>query len=283
MAVTAMLSVQTGAAVSTWMFDSTGPVGAAWLRLTLAALVLLFICRPRIRNLSKASLAYAGGLGVTSAAMTMFYFGAIDRIPLGTASSLEYLGPFAVAVLGLSAARDVLWPILAAVGVVAVTQPWLAGFDLAGVCLGIGAGACLGAYVVLSQRVGDTLPVLAGLTLAMVTASIVAAPFGLGDAVRQLDVEVVAVAALATILLPLLPYALEMLALRGMTASALSTLMSFEPALACLIGFVILDQGMSALQALGVAMVVAAGVGAVTRGRRPYSARQGEGAVVRLS
>jgi inner membrane transporter RhtA len=278
-----MLSVQTGAAVSTWMFDSTGPVGAAWLRLTLAALVLLILCRPRVRDLSRASLVYAAALGVTSAAMTMFYFGAIDRIPLGTASSLEYLGPFAVALFGLSAARDVLWPVLAAAGVLAVTQPWEASFDLLGVSLGVGAGACLGGYVVLSQRVGDRLPVLEGLTLAMVTASIAAAPFGLVDATRELDLEIVAVAALATVLLPLLPYALEMIALRGMTTAALSTLMSFEPALACLIGFVVLDQGMSTLQAVGVALVIAAGVGAVRRGRRPYSESPVDGAVGRAS
>jgi inner membrane transporter RhtA len=141
MAVAAMLSVQTGAAVSTWMFDSTGPVGAAWLRLTLAALVLFALSRPRVRGLSRPALAYAAGLGLTSAAMTMCYFGAIDRIPLGMASSLEYLGPFAVAVVGLSALRDVVWPVLAGAGVLAITQPWEAGFDLAGVALGVGAGA----------------------------------------------------------------------------------------------------------------------------------------------
>jgi inner membrane transporter RhtA len=122
MAVAAMLSVQTGAAVSTWMFDSTGPVGAAWLRLTLAALVLFALSRPRVRGLSRPALAYAAGLGLTSAAMTMCYFGAIDRIPLGMASSLEYLGPFAVAVVGLSALRDVVWPVLAGAGVLAITR-----------------------------------------------------------------------------------------------------------------------------------------------------------------
>ncbi|MFI7002700.1 EamA family transporter [Nocardia sp. NPDC050175] len=268
MGIVAMLSVQTGAAVSTSMFPLTGTSGAAWLRLLVAAVVLMVAVRPRLRGMSLKAALYVCGLGVMSAFMTISYFGAISRIPLGTASCLEYLGPFVVAVIGLRTRRDLMWPVLAVLGVVLVSQPWHDGFDAVGVLLGVAAGACLGGYVVLSQRVGDSFEGFSGLAIAMVVACVVTGFFGAPDALDSLDIEIIGTVLVSAILLPLLPYILEMVALRGMTTGAFSMLMSFEPALACLIGFIILNQTMSIIQLAGVVCIVLAGTAAVRLGDR---------------
>ncbi|GAB2663538.1 EamA family transporter [Saccharopolyspora gloriosae] len=268
MAVAAMLSVQTGAAVSTWMFGSLGPVGAAFSRLALAALILLLFVRPDFRSISWEALLSAAGLGVVSAAMTLCYFQAIDRIPLGTASTLEYLGPFAVAVFGLRRSYDVIWPVLALLGVVLLTSPWSGSLDLAGIGFGLAAGASLAGYVLLSQRVGDGFSGLQGLAVSLAVAAVVSGFFGVGDVVAGFSVPVLLTSVLAALLLPLLPYALEMQALRGMRASSFATLMSFEPGFACIIGFLLLGQHLALLQIAGIALVVIAGIGAVRRGER---------------
>ncbi|MFD3596433.1 DMT family transporter [Nocardia sp. NPDC058640] len=268
MGVGGMLSVQTGSAVSIHLFPVSGTSGTAWLRLLIAALVLTIFVRPRLRGASAISIVYACGLGVMSALMTLCYFGAIARIPLGVASCLEYLGPFAVAIAGSRTRRDFIWPIIAVVGVILVSQPWLDSFDVIGILLGAAAGVFLGGYVLLSQRVGDAFQGFSGLTVAMLVACAVSTPFGAPQALPNLNVNIVAMAIFAAILLPLLPYILEMQALRGMRASAFSTLMSFEPALACLIGFLILGQQMSATQLSGIALVIFAGTAAVRHGGR---------------
>ncbi|WP_044575102.1 EamA family transporter [Saccharopolyspora spinosa] len=268
MAIGAMMSVQTGAAVSTWMFAAVGPVGAAFLRLALAAAFLLAICRPNPFKFSKSSMLSAIGLGLVSCCMTLFYFQAINLIPLGTASTLEYLGPFTIAVIGLKKRRDLVWPVLALAGVVMLTTPWAGEFNPVGIAYGLAAGASLGGYVVLSQRVGDSFSGMQGLAISLTVAAITASFFGAKSSINGITITILIISAVSAILLPLLPYALEMQALRGMTTSSFSTLMSFEPGFACVIGFVLLGQQLSFLQFAGIALVVIAGVGAVRRGQR---------------
>jgi inner membrane transporter RhtA len=263
-----MLSVQSGAAVSTWMFHQVGPVGAALLRLAWAAVFLLAYARPKLRGRPRGDLLVAVLLGAISAAMTMCYFNAIARIPLGVASSLEFLGPFAVAVAGLRRRADVLWPVLAAAGVLALTRPWEGQVNTVGLLFGILSGAGLGGYVIFTQKVGDRFSGVDGLALSMTVATLCTLPFGLGQAQHDLSLPVLAGSAAAALLLPVLPYALEMTVLRTLTAGALSTLMSFEPAIAALVGFVLLHQGMTWLQCAGILCVVAASIGAIRRGRR---------------
>lgn len=267
--VISMTSVQSGAAVSTWMFDQIGPMGTAFMRLVWAAIFLLAWARPRLRGRSPRDLAAAAALGAVSAAMTLCYFMAVDRIPLGVASALEFLGPLTVAIFGLRGRRfDLLWPILAAVGVLALAQPWSSTVSLLGLCFGMLSGMGLGGYVVLTQKVGDRFSGVEGLALSLTVAALCSAPAGLAQAAGRMDVQVLLGSAGAALLLPVLPYVLEMIALRKLTTAAMGTLMSFEPGIAAIIGFVLLGQSATLLQCFGLACVILASLGAVRRGSR---------------
>jgi threonine/homoserine efflux transporter RhtA len=128
LALLAMASVQSGAAVSTWMFDAAGPIGTAFLRLVWASLVLLVAVRPRVRGAGRRGLLNVAALGAMSAMMTICYFLAVVRVPLGVASSLEFLGPLTVAVWGLRGRGGaLLWPVLAVAGVLMIVRPWDGG------------------------------------------------------------------------------------------------------------------------------------------------------------
>jgi inner membrane transporter RhtA len=268
LAVCSMISVQSGAAVSTWMFKTAGPLGTASLRLAFAAVIMLIWARPRLRGRSRQDLLLAAALGAISALMTLCYFEAIARIPLGVSSALEFLGPLAVAVSGLRRPLDVLWPLLAVCGVLALTQPWNGTADLVGVGFGAVSGAALGGYVVFTQRVGDRFSGVDGLAVSLTVAAVCAAPFGLSHKVPSFTPVLLLGAAGAAVLLPVLPYVLEMLALRRLTTAAFGTLLSFEPGFAALIGFILLHQRLSVPQSAGIVCVVAASLGAVRRGDR---------------
>ncbi len=264
-----MTSVQLGGALSVGVFDEAGAFGTAWLRLCWAALALVVLVRPRLRALDPAHLRAGAQLGVASAVMTLAYFGAIARLPLGTASALEFLGPLAVAVLARGPGRaGLLVPAVAAAGVLALTEPWAGRADAAGVALALVAAAGWAGYILLMQRVGDALPGLQGLAVSLPVAAVVATPLGLADAGAALAPSTVAQAAGLAVLLPLLPYALELVALRRLTAAAFGTLMCLEPAVGVLVGLVVLDQEPRLLGLLGVGLVVGAGVAAQRGGRR---------------
>lgn len=268
--VISMISVQSGAAVSTWMFDEIGPMGTAFARLVWAAVFLLLWARPRLRGREPGDLRVAATLGAMSAAMTIFYFLAVDRIPLGIASALQFLGPLGVAVFGLRGRRlDLLWPVLAAVGVLALVRPWEGSADLVGLLFGALSGACLGGYVVFTQKVGDRFAGVDGLALSLTVAALCAAPFGLPQAMGHFSATVLVGSAAAALLLPVLPYVLEMVALRRLTTAAMGTLMSFEPGIAAVVGLALLSQSMTLLQCFGLLCVVLASIGAVQRGSRP--------------
>ena len=200
-------------------------------------------------------------------AVTLLFMAALARLPLGTASALEFLGPLGVAVWrGHGAGRR--WALVAAVGVLCLTQPWAGAADRVGVAFALAAAACWAAYILLTQRVGDQVSGIKGLAISMpvagVTATLVAGP----SVAAQLTPELVVVGLGLALLLPVLPFTLELLALRRLTASAFGTLMSLEPAFALVVGLVLLGQVPNLLAALGVAFVVAAGVGAERTGAR---------------
>ena len=155
MAVASMLCVQLGLAVSVGLFDQIGPEGAAWLRLAWAGVLLLVLVRPRPRDFDRRGLLASVALGVVTAGVTMLFMAAVARLPLGTASALEFLGPLGVAVARSHGGRTLVWPLLAAVGVVLLTEPWSGGVDLVGVAFALGAAACWAAYILLTQSVGD--------------------------------------------------------------------------------------------------------------------------------
>jgi len=206
-------------------------------------------------------------LGVTTGLVTTAFLAAIERIPLGTAVAVEFLGPLAVAAAGSRSRRAMAWPVLALLGVVLLTEPWEGTVDLAG--LGFAALAAVGwaAYILLTQRVGDRFSGIGGLTMTVPVAAVTAAVVGVPQAAGQLTPGVVAAAAGLALLLPVLPFAFELLALRRMTATAFGTLMALEPAIGVLLGLVVLRQRLSPLQLVGILLVVLAGVAAQGRSR----------------
>lgn len=268
MAVTSMLCVQLGLAVSVSLIDRIGAEGAAWLRLVWAGAVLLVVVRPRPSAFTRRSFATAVLLGVVTAGITLLFMAAVARIPLGTASALEFLGPLGVAVVTGRGARRIVWPTLAAVGVVLLTQPWSQSVDTVGVLFALAAAACWGGYILLTQRIGDEVDGLAGLAVSMPVAGIVATAVAGPSTIGQMTPQLWMIGLGLAILLPVVPFALEMLALRRLSTSAFGTLMALEPGFAMVIGALVLHQIPDVAAFAGIALVVTAGIGAARRGSR---------------
>jgi inner membrane transporter RhtA len=259
-AVLSMTMVQLGLATSVSLFDRVGPEGAAWLRLACAALIVLVLFRPRPSSFDRNSFLAAVGLGVATGGVTLLFMAAVARLPLGTASALEFLGPLTVAVLR-SRGRPI-WPALAFVGVMLLTQPWQGSVDGLGVLFALGAAACWAAYILLTQHVGDNVTGLQGMGVSIPVAALVATVVAGPSTIPVMTWQLVAIGFGLALLLPVVPFTLEYLALRRLDAGVFGTLMSLEPALALLIGWIFLSQSPGLLQAVGIACVVAAGMGA---------------------
>lgn len=271
MAIAAMLCVQLGLAVSIGLIDRIGAGGAAWLRLAWAGVLLLIIVRPRPSMFSRRGFLGSVALGVVTAGVTMLFMAAVSRLPLGTASALEFLGPLGVAIARGSGGRKV-WPALAAVGVLLLTEPWHGGTDLVGVACALGAAVCWAGYILLTQYVGDEVSGVRGLGVSMPVAALVATAVAGPSAIGLMTWDLLLIGLALAVLLPVVPFLLEMLALRRLTTSAFGTLMALEPAFALIIGFLALHQTPGAAAVVGVAFVVAAGIGAERTGARDKSA-----------
>jgi inner membrane transporter RhtA len=267
MAVASMLCVQLGLAASVGLIDEIGAEGAAWLRLAWAGVILLVVARPRRSDFTQQTLAACVALGLVTAALTMLFMAALERLPLGTASALEFLGPLGVAVAKGRGGTKV-WPALAAVGVLMLTQPWEGSVDLVGVGLALAAGACWAAYILLTQHVGDGVEGVKALAVTMPVAGLAATVVAGPSSLDRVTPELVLVGIGLALLLPVVPFVLELLSLRRLTTSAFGTLMSLEPAFALLVGLVVLHQVPDALAAAGIGFVVAAGIGAARTGAR---------------
>jgi inner membrane transporter RhtA len=267
-ALSSVFIVQIGAAASTSVFAAIGPAGTAWLRLCWAGAIFIAIARPRPWVLPRRDLAAAVVLGVVSAGLTTIFFEAIARIPLATAVAIEFLGPLTVAVLRRAGRWGLVWPPLAFAGVVLVTEPWSGLTDLVGIALALGAGACWALYILLTQFIGDRFHGVAGLAISMPAAALAATPLGLSQAVGHLTPGVIAQCAGLALLLPVIPYALELFALRRLNAGTFGTLMSVEPAAALLVGAVLLHQLPDWGQILGIVCVTVAAIGAARTGQR---------------
>jgi inner membrane transporter RhtA len=267
LAVGSIVLVQIGLALSVGLIDDIGAQGAAWLRLAWAGLLVLVLVRPRLRSFDRRSLLACVALGVVTAGITMLFMAAIARLPLGTASALEFLGPLGVAVArGRRAAR--IWPAVAAAGVLLLTEPWHGGADPLGVFFALAAAVCWAAYILLTQRVGDSVSGFQGLAVSMPVAGIVATLVAGPSVAGQLSGEVLLIGLGLAIVLPVIPFGMELMALRRLTTAAFGTLMALEPAAALLIGLVLLGQVPSWVAVAGIGFVVAAGIGAERTGRR---------------
>jgi inner membrane transporter RhtA len=262
LAVGAMVSVQLSSALSVDLISSIGPAGTAWLRLAFGALIFLAIARPSPRSVERRDVPVILGLGVATGLMSIAFLAAIERIPLGTAVAIEFLGPLTVAGLRSHNNRALAWPATAFAGVVLVTRPWDGEINLAGVGFAALSATGWATYILLTQRVGDRFDGIQGLAFTIPVAAATAAVVGFPQAVGHLTAGAVASAAGLALLLPVLPFTLEMLALRRMTHTAFGTLMALEPAIGVVIGFLLLGQGMTSLQLTGVGLVVVAGASA---------------------
>lgn len=266
-AVASMLTVQVGIAVSVGLFDRVGPEGAAFLRLAWAGVILLLVVRPRRAQFTRSSFLACVALGVVTAGVTMLFMGAVARLPMGTASALEFLGPLGVAVVR-SHGRGRLYALLAAAGVLLLTEPWHGGTDPVGVALALGAALCWASYILLTQKVGDEVTGITGLAVSMPVAGLVATAVAGPSTFGHLTPELLLYGLGLAILLPVVPFVLELLALRRLNTGAFGTLMALEPAFALLVGLVLLHQVPGALPVVGILCVIAAGIGAQRTGAR---------------
>ena len=268
MAMGSMLCVQVGLAIAVTLIDDIGVEGAAWLRLAWAGVLLLLIVRPKRSAFTRSSFLMCVVLGVVTAAVTLLFMAALDRIPLGTASAIEFLGPLCVAVAHGQGRQRFVWPGLAALGVLLLTQPWAGAVDPIGVMFALSAALCWACYILLTQRVGDEVAGINGLAVSMPVAALVAT-VTVGPAVfGRMTPEILVIGIGLAILLPVVPFALELLALRKLTAAAFGTLMALEPGFAMIVGFIVLHQMPGAAGVVGICIVVAAGVGAARSGAR---------------
>ena len=266
----AIASVQLGAAIATTLFDELGPAGAVLLRTGFAAVALLLLWRPEIRGKASGQLRDAVLYGLTLAAMNLSFYAALDRIPLGIAVTLEFTGPFAVAVAGSRRPSDLLWVALAAAGIVLLSPGVHGSLDMTGALLALVAGACWATYIVLAARVGRAFRGAQGLTLAMVVATVVLLPSGIIVGGSDLGDPGLLASGLAVALLSsAIPYAIELEALRRLPKGTFGVLMSLEPAVAALVGLVALGQDLSAEEVVAIALVVAASAGALSAARTP--------------
>lgn len=269
LAVAAMLMIQLGSALSAGLLiPELGAGGTAWLRLTLGAIILVAIARPPLRSIRRTDVLPLLGLGVATGLMTVFFLAALARIPLGIAVAIEFLGPLAVAALRRPSGRALAWPLLALAGVVLMTEPWRDSVDPIGVLFAALAGTGWGIYIVLTQKVGDRFSGIRALSITIPIAALTAALIGVPQAVGSLRLEHLIIGAGLALLVPVVPFALEMVALRRMTATAFGTLMAVEPAIGLVIGMLVLLQVPGLAQIAGIALVVIAGAAAQRGGRR---------------
>ncbi|MFD5129469.1 EamA family transporter [Streptomyces olindensis] len=258
------VSVQFGGALAVTLMPRAGALGVVALRLLVAAVVLLLVCRPRLRGHSRTDWGTVVVFGITMAAMNGLFYQAVARIPLGPAVTLEVLGPLALSVLASRRAINVVWAALALAGVFLLGGGGFDGLDPVGGAFALGAGAMWAAYIVFSARTGRRFPQADGLALAMAVGAVLFLPLGIAESGAKLaDPVTLGLGAAVALLSSVLPYTLELLALRRLPASTFAILMSLEPAIAATAGFLLLDQALTAPEAAAIALVIAASMGAV--------------------
>ncbi len=263
-------SVQFGAAFAKTLFDEVGPGGTVFLRVLFAAAILAAVWRPALAGRSRADWRLAVTFGLALVAMNLCFYEALERIPLGIAVTIEFVGPLGVAVAASHRALDLVWVALAAAGILLLSDFGRADLDTLGVALALLAGCFWAAYIVLAARVGRAYEGGQGLALAMGAGALMLAPVGVADGGAELLAPgVLAIGFAVAILSSAIPYGLEMEALRRMPQGVFGVLMSLEPAMAALAGFILLDEGLAARELVAIVLVVAASAGAAKGAKVP--------------
>jgi inner membrane transporter RhtA len=260
----AIASVQFGAALAKTLFDEIGPGGTVFIRVAFAAIVVALIWRPRVAGHDRREIALAVAFGLVLAAMNLCFYAALDRIPLGIAVTFEFVGPLGVAVFGSRRPLDLLWVALAAAGILLLSDFGSGGgLDGVGVALALTAGALWAAYILLGARVGRAFPGGAGLAIALLVAVVPLAPVGIAAGGAELLVPWILLAGAAVgVLSSAIPYTLEIEALRRLPVGVFGVLMSLEPAVGALAGFVVLGEELVAREVVAILLVVGASAGA---------------------
>jgi inner membrane transporter RhtA len=261
-------SVQLGAGIAKNLFDDASPTTLVWLRLATSAVILLALTRPRLSGRTAQDWQVAVAFGVVLGTMNWAIYESFARIPLGIAVTIEFLGPLTLAVVGSRRPRDLLWALLAAVGVALLG---LGEGDLtwAGVGFALLAAVAWAAYILLSASTGRRWPGLDGLTVASVVATLGLAPFILAFSGHGLgDPRVILLGTLVGVLSSVIPYSCEITALRTIRPSVFSILMSLEPAAAALAGMLVVHEFLTVEQWAAIACVIVASVGATRSERR---------------
>jgi inner membrane transporter RhtA len=271
MAVGSIVSVQSGSALATTLFDQVGPWGAVFLRSGFGALVLLCLARRSLPPLRGPRTRDIVLFGVALAAMNLCFYAALDRLPLGIAVTLEFVGPLGVAVFGSRHGRDLIWALLAATGILLLSDgAGGGGIDALGAALALTAGGFWAVYILQSARVGTSHPGLGGLAAAVAISAVLVAPFGIADGGADLlRPSVLAVGLAVGVLSSAIPYTLELEALRRLPNAVFGVLMSLEPAVAATIGFVALSQSLAPVELVAIGLVVAASAGALRSAATP--------------
>ena len=275
----AIASVQTGAALARTLFDDLGAAGVTLLRLGLSAALLLVVLRPRVRSWTTRQWQAAALLGAAMAGMNLVFYLALRTVPLGVAVTVEFVGPLLLALAQTRRLVDLLWALLAASGVVLLGVDSTSGIPLSGLGLALLAGLFWAGYILASARVGQELPGLDGLAVALAVAAVLVLPVGVSGASAVLERPSLLLAAFGVALLSsVLSYGLELVALRRMPTRVFGILMSLEPAAAALAGLLVLSQALGRREVVALLLVSAASAG-VTLGRRePGRGKPGRGA-----
>jgi len=268
----AIASVQLGSAVARTVFDEIGANGVTLLRLGISGLLLLALVRPRVFGWSRRQVTSAGLLGLAMGAMNITFYLAIRTVPLGVAVTVEFLGPLLVALVQTRRAIDLLWVLLAGGGVALLGLDGGSDVPIGGLALALLAGGFWGAYILASARVGRLVPGMDGLAVALVVAAGMALPFGAqGAAAGLMDPMVLAAGAAVALLSSIVPYGLELAALRRLPTRVFGILMSLEPAAAAGAGLWVLGQRLATSELVALVLVSLASLG-VTLGRRDKDA-----------
>lgn len=259
------LSLPFGAAIAVQLFPALGSWGVASLRITIAALVVMLLVRPRLRRWNRQQWGAATLFGLTLAGMNGFFYAAIERIPLGPAVAIEFIGPLVLAAVLTRRRADAIWVGVAIVGIALLGVDGMIGqdpLDLLGVLFVLVAAGFWVLYIRMSARVGALIPGAGGLAVALAVAAVVLLPFGIPATITAVsDMNLLLLAALTALLASVIPYTFELAALRRIPQRVFGVLLSLEPAFATLAGFIMLGQLVSPLKLLAIALVIAASVG----------------------
>lgn len=262
LALLAILSVQIGAAVGKGLFPAIGPLGTTFLRQGFAAILLLLLWRPQVRRLTRAQYLNVLLFGVVLTAMNGAFYSALRFIPLGVAVTLEFVGPLGLALVQSRRVKDIVWALLAVVGILLLAPPGQEAINLMGVGLALLAGILWAGYILCSTRVGRSFTGGQGLALAVAVATVVIAPLGISSGgAALLRPQVLFTGMGVAILSSVIPFSLELEALRRLPSRVFGILMSMEPAVATLIGFLVLREAIGLREILAIALIISASVG----------------------